>query len=67
MKNIFEKSFALQNMDEPIEKILIATKNSNIALAQTRKHLSIWDIRYSFFLILLKSLSFNFQKSTKLI
>lgn len=46
MKNIFEKSFALQNMDEPIEKISIAERNPNMAIAQTRKHLAIWDIRF---------------------
>lgn len=46
MENIFEKSFALQNMDEPIEKILIAEQKPNLAIAQTRKHLGIWDIRF---------------------
>uniref|UniRef100_A0A915E369 NWD2 C-terminal beta-propeller domain-containing protein n=1 Tax=Ditylenchus dipsaci TaxID=166011 RepID=A0A915E369_9BILA len=42
MENIFEKSFALENMDEPIEKILIARNKPNLAIAQTRKYLGIW-------------------------
>lgn len=45
MVNIFEKSFALTNMDQSIEKILIAKRNTNIAIAQTRKYLGVWDIK----------------------
>lgn len=45
MENIFEKSFAIANMDQPIEKILLAKEKPSLAVAQTRKYLGIWDIR----------------------
>lgn len=45
MINIFEKSFSLINMDQSIEKILISKRNANIAIAQTRKNLGVWDVK----------------------
>lgn len=45
MQNIFEKSFAVINMDQPIERIHVASGKPNMAIAQTRKYLGIWDIR----------------------
>ncbi|KAH7715368.1 Protein T05C3.2 [Aphelenchoides avenae] len=45
MQNIFEKSFAVINMDQPIERIHVASGKPNMAIAQSRKYLGIWDIR----------------------
>ncbi|KAE9547865.1 hypothetical protein FO519_008926, partial [Halicephalobus sp. NKZ332] len=45
MENIFEKSFALVNMDQAVEKILIAKDRSALAITRTRKYLGVWDIR----------------------
>uniref|UniRef100_A0A0K0FUG2 NACHT domain-containing protein n=1 Tax=Strongyloides venezuelensis TaxID=75913 RepID=A0A0K0FUG2_STRVS len=45
MENIFEKSFYIFNMDQPVEKIYLAYQKSNIAIAQTRKYVGIWDVR----------------------
>ncbi|KAI6199667.1 hypothetical protein M3Y96_00651200 [Aphelenchoides besseyi] len=43
--NIYEKSFSVINMDQPIEKILIPRHKPHLAITQTRKYLSLWDIR----------------------
>lgn len=45
MENVFEKSFSVVNMDQPIEKILIPKEKPNLAIVQTRKYLTLWDIR----------------------
>ncbi|KAI6183552.1 hypothetical protein M3Y97_00500900 [Aphelenchoides bicaudatus] len=45
MENIFEKSFSVLNMDQPIERILIPPNKSALAVLQTRKHLGLWDIK----------------------
>ncbi|GMT03651.1 hypothetical protein PENTCL1PPCAC_25825, partial [Pristionchus entomophagus] len=45
MENIFEKSYSISTMDQPIERILIAKNNPSLAVVQTRKYLGIWDIR----------------------
>ena len=45
MENIFEKSFAVVNMDQPIEKILLAKERPALAVTQTRKYIGVWDIR----------------------
>uniref|UniRef100_A0AC35FF30 Uncharacterized protein n=1 Tax=Panagrolaimus sp. PS1159 TaxID=55785 RepID=A0AC35FF30_9BILA len=45
MENIFEKSFAVINMDQPIEKILLAKERPALAVTQTRKYIGVWDIR----------------------
>lgn len=45
MDNIFEKSYSIATMDQPIERILIAKNNPSLAVVQTRKYLGIWDIR----------------------
>uniref|UniRef100_A0A0K0EPQ8 NACHT domain-containing protein n=1 Tax=Strongyloides stercoralis TaxID=6248 RepID=A0A0K0EPQ8_STRER len=45
MENIFEKSFYIFNMDQPVEKIYIASQKGNIAIAQTRKYVGVWDIK----------------------
>ncbi|CAB3397348.1 unnamed protein product [Caenorhabditis bovis] len=45
MENIFEKSFSVSTMDQPIEKISVARDNSTLAAVQTRKNIGIWDIR----------------------
>uniref|UniRef100_A0AC35UEM1 NACHT domain-containing protein n=1 Tax=Rhabditophanes sp. KR3021 TaxID=114890 RepID=A0AC35UEM1_9BILA len=44
-ENIFEKSFLISNMDQPVEKVLLAANKGNIALALTRKYAGIWDIK----------------------
>ena len=45
MENIFEKSFALVNMDQAVEKILMAKDRPALAVTRTRKYLGVWDIR----------------------
>ncbi|KAI1720797.1 nuclear distribution protein nudF-2 [Ditylenchus destructor] len=67
MENIFEKSFALDNMDEPIEKILVAQHKPNLAIAQTRKYLGIWDIKSQRFITSLVSNSYGSVVSDSLI
>uniref|UniRef100_A0A0N4ZF20 NACHT domain-containing protein n=1 Tax=Parastrongyloides trichosuri TaxID=131310 RepID=A0A0N4ZF20_PARTI len=51
MENIFEKSFYIFNMDQPVEKIHLASQKGNIAIAQTRKYIGVWDIRNHRFII----------------
>lgn len=46
MENIFEKSFSVFSMDQPIERILLSQARPSLAVAQTRKYLGIWDIKY---------------------
>lgn len=45
MENIFEKSFSVSMMDQPIEKIEIAKNKPSLAVVQTRKYLGLWNIR----------------------
>uniref|UniRef100_A0A915AEI7 WD_REPEATS_REGION domain-containing protein n=1 Tax=Parascaris univalens TaxID=6257 RepID=A0A915AEI7_PARUN len=45
MENIFEKSFSISMMDQPIEKIEIAKNKPSLAVVQTRKYLALWNIR----------------------
>ncbi|VDK17375.1 unnamed protein product [Anisakis simplex] len=45
MENIFEKSFSVSMMDQPIEAIHIARNAPSMAVVQTRKNLGLWNVR----------------------
>ncbi|KAK0413280.1 hypothetical protein QR680_006708 [Steinernema hermaphroditum] len=45
LENIFEKSYSVPMLDQPIDKILIPTDRPTIAVIHTRKFLAIWSLR----------------------
>lgn len=45
IENIFEKSFSVQVMDQPVEQIILAQEHGTLAVVQTRKYIALWDIR----------------------
>ncbi|KAI6228770.1 hypothetical protein M3Y99_01185600 [Aphelenchoides fujianensis] len=57
--NIYEKSFSVVNMDQPIERILIPRNKPALAITQTRKHVGLWDVRQHKFLATLVTNQFG--------
>uniref|UniRef100_A0A1I8AA47 WD_REPEATS_REGION domain-containing protein n=2 Tax=Steinernema glaseri TaxID=37863 RepID=A0A1I8AA47_9BILA len=45
LENIFEKSYSVPMLDQPIDKILIPKERPTIAVIHTRKFLAMWSLR----------------------
>lgn len=45
MSNIFEKVYSIERLDKPIDLILLASDDENIALIVTRKYATVWNLK----------------------
>ncbi|TKR88811.1 hypothetical protein L596_012996 [Steinernema carpocapsae] len=45
LENIFEKSYSVPMLEQPIDKILIPVERPTIAVIHTRKFLAIWSLK----------------------